>query len=170
MSELIHNFGIDWKLLLAQAVNFFVLLFLLQRFAYKPILKMLKKRKEEIEKGLEFTKAAKEELKKTGELREETLKQAQTEALALVTVAEETGKKKKEEILSDAHRKVEGIVADAKRVIEEEKAKMGQNVQKNAEELVRAGVAKVLGRLSPEERDAYLIKEALKELKSSTNY
>ena len=38
MSELLHNFGINGKMLLVQAVNFFILLALLSKFAYRPIL------------------------------------------------------------------------------------------------------------------------------------
>ncbi len=166
MSELISNFGIDWKLLLAQAVNFFILLFLLRMFAYKPILRMLKKRRQEIEKGLEYTKKAEEELKRTDVLREETMNRAREQALTIVTDAEETGKKRREEMVQEANRKAEGVVADAKRVIEEEKAKMGESVYKNAQELVRAGIIRVLGKMPAEERNEPLIQEALEELKA----
>lgn len=166
MSELISNFGIDWRMLLAQAVNFFILLFLLRMFAYKPILRMLKKRRQEIEKGLEYTKKAEEKLRMTDILREETINQAREQALVIVTEAEETGKKRREEMVQEANRKMEGVVADAKRVIEEEKAKMGEDVYKNARELVRAGIIRVLGKMSAEERNEPLIQEALEELKA----
>ena len=38
MSELLSKLGIDWRLLIAQLINFLILLFVLRRFAYKPIL------------------------------------------------------------------------------------------------------------------------------------
>ena len=117
MSELLTNFGIDLRLLLAQAVNFFILLFVLWKFAYRPILRILKTRKREIEKGLEFTKKAKEELQKTEEVREETLKKARVEALGIVASAEDLGKQRKEEMVREAHKKVESVVADGKRAL-----------------------------------------------------
>ena len=51
MGDLISQLGIDAKLLIAQVINFVVLLVVLYAFAYKPILKMLHKRTEKIEAG-----------------------------------------------------------------------------------------------------------------------
>lgn len=165
MKELIQHFGVDWKLLLAQAVNFFILLFLLRKFAYRPTLGMIRKRKEEIEKGLAYTKEAEMRLQETDELREATLKKAHGEALRTVTQAEEIAKKRKAEIVQEANKKVEQLIADAKRTVEEEKAKMGESVYREAGELVRLGLAKVLRKLPHEERDTELIQAALKELR-----
>lgn len=167
MSELIKNFGVDWRLLLAQAVNFLILLFILKKFAYKPILETLRKRKREIEKGLEFTQAAEEKLKHVEEEGEEILGQARKNALDIVSESENIAKKKKDEIIVEANKKVENIVADVKRAIKEDKAKMGEEVYKSAQDLVRLGIARVLGKMPQEERDQELIKEALRELKSA---
>lgn len=167
MEELIRHFGIDWKLLLAQAVNFFILLFVLLKFAYKPILAMLKKRKDEIEHGVLYTKEAEVKLREIDAVKEETAKKANTDALAIVTQAEETGKQKKEEIIREAHKKVESVVADARKLIEEEKAKMGDAVYKSASDLVRKGIEKVIREMPAGERDQKLIEEALKQLKAA---
>lgn len=166
MSELITHFGIDWKLLSAQAINFFILLVLLKKFAYRPILKMLRLRREEIEKGVKFTKEAEEKLGQIEELKEKTLKTANYQALAIVSRAEESAKIRKEEIVQEANKKVETIVADAKNVIAAEKAKMGDGVYKNAQVLIKLGLQRVIGKMSPGERDKELIGEALKELKT----
>ena len=50
--EILENLGIDWKILLAQIINFLVILYLLKRFAYRPFLKILRERKEKIDKGI----------------------------------------------------------------------------------------------------------------------
>ncbi len=62
MTEFIKQFGIDWKMLLSQITAFFVLLAFLKILAYKPILAMLKKRQEKIEKGLAQAEEAKTRL------------------------------------------------------------------------------------------------------------
>lgn len=165
MSELIRHFGIDWKILAAQIANFFILLFILKRFAYGPILRMLKKRREEIEKGLKFTKDAEDRLEQIGEEKEKVLKTARGEALSIVVQAENIAKVRRDEIAQEAVKKSETIVLEAKRVIAEEKAKMGDEVYKEAGELVRLAVAKVIGKIPSEERDSKLIQEALRELK-----
>lgn len=166
MSEFITHFGIDWRLFLAQVVNFFLLLFLLKKFAHKPILAMLARRRQEIEKGFELRREAEETLKRADELREQTLQQARADALAMVDDAIEAGKKRQEEILGEAAKKSEAIIHDAKRIIAQEKAIMGEEVYANAHELIQKGLVKVLGNLPHGERDQALIREALAELKT----
>ncbi len=168
MGELIRQFGVDCRLLLAQAVNFGVLLFLLAKFVYRPILAMLAKRRHDIEKGVRFTKEAQESRDRADATAAERMREAQASALAIVTGAEETAKIRKEEIAQEAVKKSEAIVADARRLIRQEKAKMKEEAYADAENLVRSGVAGVLGKMSPKERDAGLVTEALRELKAQT--
>ena len=167
MQELIRQFGVDWRLLIAQAVNFSALLFLLAKFVYRPILDMLKKRREDIERGVRYTKEAKESLARIAVMTEQKLAGARAEALAIVTEAEETAKIRKEEIAIEAVKKSEQIVAEARRLIGQEKAKMNEAVYADAEDLVRSGIARVLGRMPAKERDEALIREALAELRSA---
>jgi len=154
-------------LLLAQAVNFLILLFILKRFAYAPILKMLRSRKEGIEKGYEFMREADERLKGVEAFREEKVKEANQEAVSVVKRAENVGKEKQGEIIAYANKKAENLVLEAKRVIGEERAKLEENVSRDAEALVRSGIERVLGKLPAEARDKELIHEALKELKGA---
>ncbi|TSC75150.1 MAG: F-type H+-transporting ATPase subunit b [Parcubacteria group bacterium Gr01-1014_33] len=167
MSELIHEFGVDWRLLLAQAINFFVLLYVLKRFAYVPILNMLRKRKGEIEKGIRLRDVAEENLKRIDTLKEETLDQAKTDALAIVSQGVLLAREKKDEILAETAKKSEGIILEAKRMIREEKAKMTEEFVGDAEEIVRLGIARVLGKMPAEKRDQELIHEAMQALKSA---
>lgn len=166
MSELISKLGIDWRLFLAQVVNFCILLFLLKKFAYKPILAMLAKRRHEIEKGIELKREAEETLKNADKLRDQTLQQARVDSLAMVNEAEQAAKKRQEEIIGEAAKKSEAIVHDAKRVIAQEKALMGEEVYGQAHELIQKGLVKVLGRMPHQERDNQLIRDALAELKT----
>ncbi len=166
MQEFITHFGIDWKLFLAQIVNFSVILFVLRKFAYQPILKILRDRRETIEKGIEMSKEAEKNLKESDEMRNRTMQQAHTEALGIVNRAEQIGKDKQEEIAKETDKKVEGIISDARRVIQTERSKMSDEVYRDAEALVRLGIARVIGKLPASERDNKLISEALSELKS----
>ena len=52
MDSLLTQLGIDWKLLIAQIINFLVLLAILYKFLYKPVFKILHDREEKIEKSL----------------------------------------------------------------------------------------------------------------------
>ncbi len=66
--------GIDWKLLLSQAVNFLLLLVILRIFVYKPILDILKKRREKIEEGIAKAKEADIRLKEVDDINKKKIK------------------------------------------------------------------------------------------------
>ena len=165
MQEFVTHFGIDGRLLLAQVINFTVVLIVLRKFAYRPILKMLRDRREAIQKGLEMSKEAEKNLRESDEMRNRTLEQAQREALAVVTRAEQIGKTRQDEVIKETDRKIEGIIVDARRVIDAEKEKMNAEVAGEAQELIRLSLQKVLGKLPPKDRDLPLIQEAIKELR-----
>lgn len=168
MDEFIRHFGIDGKLLLAQAVNFLLLLFILKRYAYGPLLRMMKTRRDEIAKGIRFTRESEKKLSEIEILKDVTLKGARDEALSIVKKGEMNAEERKSEILLEAASKTETIVNEAQRRIREEEARMKEGVTAGAEDLVRLAVAKVLGKLPPEVRDPPLITEALAELKKAT--
>ena len=166
MQEFITHFGIDWKLFLAQIINFSVILFLLRKFAYQPILNMLQERRQGIEKGVQMRELAEKNFKESDEQKNRILQHANAEALVVVNRAEEIGKGRQEEIIKETDKKVEGIIGDARRIIDQEKTKMTDDVTAEAQNLVQLAMAKVLGKMPASERDTKLISEALRELKS----
>lgn len=167
MEEFIHNFGIDGRLLLAQAVNFLILLVLLNKFAYRPILAMLKRRRDAIARGVAVTKEAEERLQGIAKKEEEILLQAQRDALATVAHAEHTAQAKEKELMAITNKKVEEVVRGAKRIIEIEKTKMGDMVYRDARELVRRAMEKILSGSKDTVHDTILIDEALRELRKT---
>ena len=109
---------------------------------------------------------AEKNLKESDEMRNRTLQQAHVEAVAIVNRAELIGKEKQEDMLKQTDAKVEGIIGDARRIIEQEKEKMSDEMYRNAQDLVRASLTSVIGKMPLSERDNTLISEALGELKS----
>jgi F-type H+-transporting ATPase subunit b len=165
MSELIRHFGIDVKLLFAQAVNFLVLLFILRVFMYRPVLELLKARKKKIESGLQMAKEAEERLRGAQEEKREVLRQAVEEAMKIGKTAEEAGKRRKEDMIREAGVKAEGIFANARRLMREERAKLDEEAERRTKDLVRLGLEKLISRLPSAERDEKMIEEALTEAK-----
>lgn len=164
MTELVSHLGIDWRLFLAQAANFLILFFIFQKFALRPIMNILAARRQEIAKGLAYTREAEERLLSIKQEGDHMVKEARTEALGIVSEAEKVAKIKKEKMAAEARKKAEEIAVETKKRFYEERAKFQQEVVRNAETLVRLGVARVLGRMAPKERDGVLIREALREL------
>ncbi len=165
MEELLEHFGINWKLLLAQAINFSILFFVLRKYAYGPLVSMMASRKAKIEEGLRMREQAERELASADAMKAETLQAAQKDGLAIISKAEKLAKERQALLVAEANKKAEGIIADTKRILDQEQEKMNEAVYQSAAELVKSGMAKVIGK-SGEKIEQSLINEALQELKS----
>lgn len=108
--EIFKDFGVNPILLVAQIINFLIVLFLLKRFMYKPVLDVLKKREEQIKNGLKDAQDAEKKLldaeekekqiiHKAKESAEKIISGAKSEAAEIRTFAEESAKKESEKIL-----------------------------------------------------------------------
>src|SRR3989344_5833992 len=73
MSQVLSVFGIDWRLLLINAVNFGLVLLALWYFLYAPVLKMLEERRKKVSDGVRDAESAKRELVQKGEATAATL-------------------------------------------------------------------------------------------------
>lgn len=121
MSELVSTFGINWKLLGIQALNFGVLLVLLHYFLYRPILAMIDERRHKIEQGVVDAEAAAVKLASAETERETMLHTANVSAEKIVTEAEVFAKTKGALLLKEAETKRDALLADAKARAEEAK-------------------------------------------------
>ena len=164
MSELIHQFGIDWRLLVAQAVNFGILFFVLWRFAYRPMLQVFSERRKKIQEGMLMREEAEQRLEETSREKEAILKKAEAESLFIVTKAETLGQEKGGRVISEAMKKSEELIHEGKKRAEEERKVMAEEFSKEASEMVRVAVAKVIEQ-APETIDEALVEKALAELK-----
>ena len=161
MQELLSKLGIDWKLLIAQIVNFLVLLFILWKFAYGPVLAMLEKRQKKIEKGLADAEEAHKNLEKSEEKQKEILKHARTEAKDIVEKAREQAEKAKSEMALEAKAQAEKIVTVAKAEIEQEKQKTIAEIKSEIGSLIVAATEKIVGEKMDEEKDREIIEKAI---------
>ena len=87
MEGLAATFGVDWPHLLAQIVSFGIVCLILARFAYRPVLKMLDVRRQQIALGVANAEKIAAELAQTEALRQEVMAQANDQANKLVEEA-----------------------------------------------------------------------------------
>ncbi|HYE23212.1 MAG TPA: ATP synthase F0 subunit B [Candidatus Paceibacterota bacterium] len=113
MEQLFEAFGIDWKLLIAQAVNFGVLFVALTYLLYKPVLKTLDERKEKVAKGVLDAEAAAEKLAGADSEVSAKLHTAEAEAEGIVLGARDTANSEKTRILKEAEARAAAVAADA---------------------------------------------------------
>ena len=165
MEDLIHKLGIDWKLLLAQIVNFVILLFLLKKFLYKPLINLMNNRRQKIEEGLEKARKGEEEFQKIQELRDKELAKVQKEAEVIIQKAKEVGDKKQQEILKEAEEKTKKIIEEAKGRINIEKEKMLKEVRQDVANLVITATEKILKEKMDKNKEKEMINEVFNKLR-----
>ncbi len=118
MNEIIHAFGIDWRLIGIQILNFSLLLVLLSYFLYTPLLKLIDERKKMTAKGVEDARSAAVALENAGKEKDSILKKAVGEAADIVKRGEDAAKREAEGIVKDAHEQSARIVSDGEKKAE----------------------------------------------------
>jgi len=162
MNELITKRGIDWRLLVAQVINFLILLAILYKFLYKPVLAMFEKRTATIEKSLEDAKKIEENLKAAEAACDAKIMEAREESKKIVEKARVLAESEGAEIIAKNKAAVEATVKQSREQIAAEKSKMLQDAKGSISELVFAATEKVLREKLDEKADKKLIEEALK--------
>ncbi len=163
--EILDQFGVKPILLAAQVVNFLVLLFLLKKFLYKPILKVLEERKKVIAQSLQNATEIEERLNKIGQDREKKLHEAAIEAKEIV---DEAGKAATE-IISQAHLRaqtdIERMQAKNTEAMRLEKDKLHQEIRAELAGLVISSLETVTGKVVSEKDQKEMVEKAIKGVK-----
>ncbi len=159
-----EQLGIEPKLLLAQIINFSIIIFVLTKLLYKPILSMLEKRKKEIEQGLALTQKMRDDEEKFSERKEKLLNETRREAHQMIEEAKKHAKEAEKEIIAQAHQEAAEIITKGKEEVERLHEAAGKNVQGEAIELAVAMTKRLVRSvLSPADQHK-LIQKHLKQL------
>ena len=161
MSELFSNLGIDWRLLLAQGINFLLVLYLLNRFVFKSIIRYLEERRKKIEEGLELTEKANREIQRIDEARHRELEKARTEAEKVLADARSSAIAKGKTALLLARQEAEKIFLKAKDEAERRKLDTVRAAQGDIKNLAVLMAEKVLSRSVTKEDQARAAKEVM---------
>jgi F-type H+-transporting ATPase subunit b len=162
MQQLLDQLGINWQLLLSQAVNFILLLIVLRIFVYKPLLKLLHDRREKIEKGLVQADEAERRLHEVDMIGKEKIRHAENEAVGILKKTELDAKILEEKLLAEAKRKEEDAVKSAAVRLRSQEEESRRAMEKEAAALVRLAITRTV-ELSPEKIDDALIAKAVGE-------
>lgn len=166
MSELVGKLGLDWRLLLAQAVNFGILVGVLTWAVYKPLLKVMAERRATIERGLEDAEAARRKIEEFEVWKQEQLAVFRQRADAILAQAVQLAEQTKKETAQRASDHATKIVQQAKTAIAAEREQMMAELKNELAELVALAAGKVVRRhLSPAQHRE-LVDAAVSALKS----
>ncbi len=144
MDQIISTFGIDWKLLLAQSINFVLLLAVLSYFLYKPVVSMLNTRQEMAKKAVADAHAAEKALNEIESTRTEKIQLAEKDAQEMVARAKASTDESRVAVLKEAAARAENVLVDAKAQAEELKRAALKESEAEVAKLVILGAEKVL--------------------------
>lgn len=167
MQQLLGQLGIDWHLLLSQAVNFFLLLVVLRLFVYKPLIKLMHDRRKRIEEGLMKADEADRRLVESEEVKKQKIREGELEAVSVVTRAEAEAREVEEKMLAEAKRKEAAELANIAVKLKAQEEESRRKVEAEAAQFVRRAIVKTV-EMSPEAIDDALIAKAVREAKQST--
>lgn len=156
---IVETFGIDWPMLIAQAINFLIVAFIIWKFAFKNILSTIKEREKQIADSLRNADKIKLELEETEKQQQETLQEASLEAKKTISIAQEQAKAFIEEQKEDARKQAEEIITKAKLAMEQERERVLREAREEIASLVVLTTSKVLSKdLSEEEKERFSAK------------
>jgi F-type H+-transporting ATPase subunit b len=145
-------------------LTFLVLLALLAKFAWRPLLEALESRQESIRKSLDDAHKAKQELERLQQESAQIIRQARVEADAIITRSRSDAERLREEMRQKARAEADAIVKNAERQIQLETTRALQQIRTEAVDLSVMIASKIIQRNLSKEDNERLIDEALRQV------
>ena len=161
---MLETLGIQWPKLIAQLINFSIVLFVLWRFAYKPVFKLLESRRQKIADSVANADKIKAQLAETEAERKRVLAEAGDQAAKLIEDARAAAARVSEVETQKAIAAAEQIIAKAREAAAQDHAKMLAELKREVGRLVVQTTATVTGKVLTAEDQKRLAVEAEKQI------
>ena len=161
--EALGALGINLPGLIAQIVNFAILLTILYIAAYKPVLRMLDQRSERIKDSMERAEAVKQETERVKQEMQAELDEARKQGQAAIAQASQMGERLKAEARQEALKQAEALIARAQSEIVRERDEAIAELRKEFVDLTILAAGKVINRSLDEASHKQLIEQVLEE-------
>src|SRR2546423_9946522 len=164
LRETAETFGWNWELFLSQVISFCIVAFLLQRFAYKPILAVLEERRRKIEEGQLNAEKIKKELAEAEKRYQEIVAKANADAQKMIDETRESAAHLSQRKQQEAITSAEHILAKAKEAAALEHERQMQTLKRELGRLVIDTTAKVTGKVLTSDDQKRLQEEAARQV------
>ncbi len=144
MQQLFSAFGVSWSLLIAQAVNFGIVLVALWYFLYKPVLAMLAKRQELVAQGVKEAEEINQLFARADDEAERRLKAADAEAEKLVANARTVAGSERTRLMKETEDRAASVMRDAEARAAEARAQALRESERDIARLAVLAAAKVM--------------------------
>lgn len=163
-SGLLGALGIDGRLFVTQLLAFLVLVFVLKKWVFPPIIRTIDKRQEAVENTMKEAAEARKALETAEEKADEVLVEARKQAEAVMARSHEEASRAVTESETKAKERAEQIVADARTQIDADVKKARLTLKKDAVQLVAAATEQIIGEKVDGPKDKALIEKSLEKV------
>ena len=166
MGDTIQVLGIQWPKLLAQLLNFAIVMFVLWRWAYKPVFAVLEARRQKIAEGVANAEKSTAQLAKTEADRKAILAQAGDQANQMIEEARTAAVRVREVETQKAIAAAEQILIKAREAATQDRDRMLRELKREVGRLVVKTTTTVTGKILTPEDQRRLAEETEKQLAS----
>ncbi len=167
MTETLTKLGVNWEVLLLQIVNFLVLLYILKRFLYQPILRVLEARRQKIAASMQKVDEIEQEMESIRHLREEIMAHAKKEASDTLLAAKQQSEALQQEMAALTQEKIQAMLAEGKQTLAAEKEQMLRATKEEIAAMVVMATERVIREQLSTEMNDRIIEHALRDVAES---
>ncbi len=164
-----EKLGINLPWLLAQLVNFILVLVILRMLVYKPVLAMFETRKQKIQESLDTAEKVKADAAQQQKEFDRKLDDARREAQAAAASAQQAAEKERQRIIAEAQQDAEKIRVAAKGELDYERKQMVSELRQQVIELSMIGAQRVIGGNLDDRKSRQLVENFLNEVEFGAN-
>jgi F-type H+-transporting ATPase subunit b len=162
--SILDSFGVKWPLFIAQLVNFFLVVFILKKFAFGPIQDMLAKRRERIAEGEEKLKRIEQQLADSEATTAAAIAKANEDAKRLIEEAKEGAQAFSEQKSQEAVAQAQQILAKAEAAAKADRDRLHAELKGEFGRLVATTASQVTGKVLSDDDQKRINDEALAKL------
>lgn len=156
--------GINLGALIWYTINFLILLFLLQRFLYRPVLTALTNRQSRIQESIENAEQVKQQLTRAQTDYDAQLTRARQESASIVAQANDRAKAQADQVIAQARAEAERIVLEGRQQVQQEREQILRGLQGQLATLVTQTASTVIGQELQGNKHERLIQESIQSL------
>ncbi|WP_107667937.1 F0F1 ATP synthase subunit B [Cyanothece sp. BG0011] len=157
---------IDWFTIVAQIINFLILVFLLNRFLYKPIVKTIKARQQEIENRWQAAEKEKESAKNEANSYQQKQQELENKQQEIMTHAQTKADEKYHDLVEEARQEVEQKHKSWQESLEREKAQFFDRFQEKIMQQIYKITRHILGDLADASLEQKIINQLIHRLEN----
>lgn len=163
--EVLENIGFDWQIALANFINFLIIFYILKRFVFEPVKKIVDERQVKIQAGIDKAQQSETELLVAQQKAQQEIKAARSQANQIIADAQEQADSQVSAAKGTAEKEAQSVLDNAQAQIEKNRKTMEKELFEKTAGLVALGVQKILDEEVDAKKNASLNKRALEILK-----